>query len=151
MFVYDSMTQGLELLAMRELQEAENLFLNVINDPLTLPEVTKQAKQYLSDIRDCKRGDRTLDFDIYKSLVKKVDVSLDYLDEIISDTYFSHARSYAEIDEKLSSKISSIVSRLKQIKIRDVSARDKLFARLESSSAQLVKKRLKQQKDNAEE
>ncbi len=151
MFVYDSMTQGLELLAMRELQEAENLFLIVINDPLTLPEVTKQAKQYLSDIRDCKRGDRTLDFDIYKSLVKKVDVSLDYLDEIISDTYFSHARSYAEIDEKLSSKISSIVSRLKQIKIRDISARDKLFARLESSSAQLVKKRLKQQKDNAEE
>ncbi len=151
MFVYDSMTQGLELLAMRELQEAENLFLIVINDPLTLPEVTKQAKQYLSDIRDCKRGDRTLDFDIYKSLVKKVDVSLDYLDEIISDTYFSHARSYAEIDEKLSSKISSIVSRLKQIKIRDISARDKLFARLESSSAQLIKKRLKQQKDNAEE
>lgn len=151
MFVYDSMTQGLELLAMRELQEAENLFLIVINDPLTLPEVTKQAKQYLSDIRDCKKGDRTLDFDVYKSLVKKVDVSLDYLDEIISDTYFSHARSYAEIDEKLSSKISSIVSRLKQIKIRDISARDKLFARLESSSAQLVKKRLKQQKDNAEE
>ena len=151
MFVYDSMTQGLELLAMRELQEAENLFLIVINDPLTLPEVTKQAKQYLSDIRDCKKGDRTLDFDVYKSLVKKVDVSLDYLDEIISDTYFSHARSYAEIDEKLSSKISSIVSRLKQIKIRDISARDKLFARLESSGAQLIKKRLKQQKDNAEE
>ncbi len=151
MFVYDSMTQGLELLAMRELQEAENLFLIVINDPLTLPEVTKQAKQYLSDIRDCKKGDRTLDFDVYKSLVKKVDVSLDYLDEIISDTYFSHARSYAEIDEKLSSKISSIVSRLKQIKIRDISARDKLFARLESSSAQLIKKRLKKQKDNAEE
>ena len=151
MFVYDSMAQGLELLAMRELQEAENLFLIVINDPLTLPEVTKQAKQYLSDIRDCKKGDRTLDFDVYKSLVKKVDVSLDYLDEIISDTYFSHARSYAEIDEKLSSKISSIVSRLKQIKVRDISARDKLFARLESSSAQLIKKRLKQQKDNAEE
>ena len=136
---------------MRELQEAENLFLSVINDPYTLPEETKQAKKYLSDIRDCKKGDKTLNFDLYKSLVKKVVISLDYLDELISDTYFSPAHSYSEIDEDLLSKIPSIVSRLKQIKIRDISARDKLFTRLEKGGVRLIKKRLGQQKDNAEE
>ena len=151
MFIYDSMTQGLELLAMRELQEAENLFLSVINDPYTLPEETKQAKKYLSDIRDCKKGDKTLDFDQYKDLVKKVVVSMDYLDELVSDIYFSSAQSYSEIDQELSSKIPSIVSRLKQIKIRDISARDKLFTKFEKGSARLIKKRLGNEKDNGEE
>jgi hypothetical protein len=151
MFIYDSMTQGLELLAMRELQEAENLFLSVINDPYTLPEETKQAKKYLSDIRDCKKGDKTLDFDQYKDLVKKVVVSMDYLDELVSDIYFSSALSYAEIDQELSSKIPSIVSRLKQIKIRDISARDKLFTKFEKGSARLIKKRMGNEKDNGEE
>ena len=142
MFIYDSMTQGLELLAMRELQEAENLFLSVINDPYTLPEETKQAKKYLSDIRDCKKGDKTLDFDLYKDLVKKVIISLDYVDELISDIYFSPAQSYSEIDQELFSAIPSIVSRLKQIKIRDISARDKIFSRFEKGGARLIKKRL---------
>lgn len=149
MFIYDTMTQGLELLAMRELQEAEHLFLSVINDPYTLPEETQQAKKYLSDIRDCKKGDKTLNFDLYKKLVKKVVVSLDYLDELVSDIYFSPARSYSEIDKELSSKIPSIVSRLKQIKIRDISARDKLFAMFEKGGARLIKKRLDNQKDKA--
>jgi hypothetical protein len=151
MFIYDSMTQGLELLAMRELQEAENLFLSVINDPYTLPEETKQAKEYLSDIRDCKKGDKTLNFDLYKDLIKKVVISQDYLDELVADTYFSPACSYSEIDEELSSKIPLIVSRLKQIKIRDISARDKLFARFEKGGARLIKSRLGKQKDNSDE
>jgi hypothetical protein len=151
MFIYDTMTQGLELLAMRELQEAENLFLSVINDPYTLPEEIRQAKKYLSDIRDCKKGDKTLNFDLYKDLVKKVVVSLDYLDELVSDVYFSPAQSYSEIDQELFSKIPSIVSRLKQIKIRDISARDKLFTRFEKGGAQLIKKRLGNKKNEGKD
>jgi len=131
MFIYDSMTQGLELLAMRELQDAENVFLSIINDPYSQPEETKQAKEYLNDIRDCKKGDKTLNFALYKELIKKVVASLDYVDELVADIYFSPAYSYSEIDQELSSKIPSIVSRLKQIKIRDISARDKLFTRFE--------------------
>ena len=47
MFVYDPMTQGIELLAKRELQGAEILFLNVVNDPYSQPEETKRAKIFL--------------------------------------------------------------------------------------------------------
>jgi hypothetical protein len=149
MFIYDSMTQGLELLAMRDLQEAENLFLSVINDPYTLPEETRQAKKYLNDIRDCKKGDRTLNFDLYKDLVKKVVISLDYVDELISDIYFSSTSSYSDIDQELSSNIPSIISRLKQIKIRDISARDELFTRFEKGGIRRIKKRLEVDKDIA--
>ena len=80
MFIYDTMSQGLELLARRELQDAQSLFLSVVNDPYSQPEETKQAKQYLNDISDCKKGDKTLNFDTYKNLVKKVVASLDYVD-----------------------------------------------------------------------
>jgi len=147
MFVYDTMSQGLELLARRELQEAENLFLSVINDPYSQPEETRQAKLYLNDIRDCKKGDKTLDFNIYKGLVKKVVTSLVYVDELIADIYFSPAHSYNEIDQELFSRIPAIVNRLKQIKIRDISARDKLFTGFEKSAARLTRKRLQEKKD----
>lgn len=148
MFIYDIMSQGLELLARRELQEAENLFLSVVNDPYSQPEETKQAKQYLNDIRDCKKGDKTLNFDLYKDLVKKVVVRLDYVDDLIADIYFSPARSYAEIDQELFSRIPAIVNRLKQIKIGDISARDKLFAGFEKKGARLIRKRLQEEEDN---
>ena len=46
MFVYDSMTQGIKLLAKRELESAEILFLNVVNDPYSQPEETKRAKNF---------------------------------------------------------------------------------------------------------
>jgi hypothetical protein len=144
MFIYDTMSQGLELLARRELQDAENLFLSVINDPYSQPEETRQAKQYLNDIRDCKKGDKTLDFDIYKGLVV---ASLVYVDELIADIYFSSTHSYSEIDQELFSKIPAIVNRVKQIKIRDISARDKLFAGFEKSAARLIRKRLQEKKD----
>ena len=49
MFFYDSITQGLELLAKRELQSAEIIFLNVINDPFSQPEETKRAKTFLNE------------------------------------------------------------------------------------------------------
>ena len=60
MFVYDSIAQGLELLAKRELQGAESQFLNVINDPFSQPEETKRAKVFLNDIRDCQKGNKNL-------------------------------------------------------------------------------------------
>ncbi len=150
MFIYDSMTQGLELLARRELQDAENLFLSVINDPYSRPEESKRAKEFLSDIRDCKKGDKTLDFDMYKELIKKDVTSLHYVNELVADTYFSLASSYSEIDQELFSKIPSIVSRLKQIKIRDISARDKLFAGFEKDCARLIHKRLEEKKGGVE-
>jgi hypothetical protein len=150
MFIYDSMTQGLELLANRELQEAENLFLKVITDPYGRPEETKQAKEYLSDIRDCKKGDKTLDFDIYKELVKQVVISFDYVDELLADIYFSPSSSYAEIDEELATRIPSIVSRLKQIKIRDISVRDKLFECFEKDGAKMIHERLQESRANDE-
>ena len=89
MFIYNSMIQGLELLAQRELQSAEGLFLNVINDPHSQPEETKRARIYLNDIRACQTGNKNLDFDVYKKLVKNVLVSLDYIDDLLSEVYFS--------------------------------------------------------------
>ncbi len=150
MFIYDTMSQGLELLARRELQDAENMFLSVINDPYSQPEETRQAKKYLNDIRDCKKGDKTLNFDLYKNLIKKVSTSLDYIDDLIADVYCSPARSYTEIDQELFSRIPAIVNRLKQIKIRDISARDKLFAGLEKSGSRLIRKRLQEKKGENE-
>ena len=121
MFIYDTMSQGLELLARRELQDAENLFLNVINDPYSQPQEIKQAKQYLNDIRDCEKGDKTLNFELYRDLVKKVVVSMGYVDELLADIYFLPISSYAEIQQELFSRIPAIVNRLKQIKIIDIS------------------------------
>ena len=146
MFIYDSMTQGLELLAKRELQSAESLFLNVINDPYSQPEETKRARTFLNDIRACQTGSKNLDFSLYKKLIKKVTVSLDYLDDLLSDVYFSDASSYEAIDHELSSKTPSLISRLKQIKISDISGRDKLFVKMEKSGLSCVKKRLREVK-----
>jgi len=146
MFIYDSMTQGLELLARRELQSAESLFLNVINDPYSQPEETKRARTFLNDIRACQTGSKNLDFSLYKKLIKKVTVSLDYVDDLLSDVYFSDASSYEAIDHELSSKTPSLISRLKQIKISDISGRDKLFVKMEKSGLSCVKKRLREVK-----
>jgi hypothetical protein len=146
MFIYDSMTEGLELLARRELQSAESLFLNVINDPYSQPEEIKRARTYLNDIRACQTGSKNLDFGIYKKLIKKVTVSLDYVDDLLSDVYFSEASSYQAIDYELSFKIPSIISRLKQIKISDISGRDKLFDRMEKSGLSYIKKNLTEAK-----
>ena len=146
MFIYDSMTQGLELLARRELQSAESLFLNIINDPHSQLEEMKRARIYLNDIRDCQTGNKNLDFDEYKKLVKKVVVSLDYIDDLLSEVYFSDASSYEELGRQFSSKIPSLISRLKKIKISDISERDKLFQKIEKNGLQRVKKRLKEKK-----
>jgi len=138
------MIQGLELLARRELQGAESLFLNVINDPHSQLEETKKARIYLNDIRSCQTGNKNLNFDEYKKLVKKVVVSLDYIDDLLSEVYFSDASSYEELDRQFSSKIPSLISQLKKIKISDISERDKLFQKIEKNGLQRVKKRLKE-------
>ena len=144
MFVYDPMTQGIELLAQRELQSAEILFLNVVNDPYSQPEETKRAKNFLNEIRACQKGDKKLDFEVYKKLVKKSIVSLDYVDELLSEVYFSGAISYQDFDLQFASKIPTLVSRLKQIKISDISGRDNLFKKMEKSGLRRVKKELKE-------
>ena len=144
MFVYDSMTQGIKLLAQRELQSAEILFLNVVNDPYSQPEETKRAKKFLNEIRACQKGDMKLDFEVYKKLVKKSIVSLDYVDELLSEVYFSGAISYQDFDLQFSSKIPTLVSRLKQIKISDISGRDNLFKKMEKSGLRRIKKELKE-------
>jgi len=144
MFIYDSMIQGLELLARRELQGAESLFLNVINDPHSQLEETKKARIYLNDIRSCQTGNKNLNFNEYKKLVKKVVVSLDYIDDLLSEVYFSDESSYEELDRQFSSKIPSLISRLKKIKISDISERDKLFKKIEKNGLQRIKKRLKE-------
>ena len=144
MFVYDSMTQGLECLAKRELQSAESLFLNVVNDPHSQPEETKRAKIFLNDIRACQKGDRKLDFGQYKKLVKKGVVSLDYVDDLLSEVYFSDAISYKDFDLQFLSKTPTLISRLKKIKISDISGRDKLFKKIEKNGLKLIKKQLKE-------
>ena len=146
MFIYDSMTQGLELLSKRELQGAESLFLNVINDPHSQPEETKKARTFLNDIRACQTGKKNLNFDLYKKLVKKVVVSLSFADELLSEIYFSDASSYEELDQQFAAKIPSLISRLKQIKISDISGRDKLFEKMEKNGLKGIKKRLREQK-----
>ena len=64
----------------------------------------KRARIYLNDIRDWQTGNKNLDFDEYKKLVKKVVVSLDYIDDLLSEVYFSDASSYEELGRQLSSK-----------------------------------------------
>lgn len=150
MFIYDSMTQGLELLAKRELQSAESLFLNVINDPYSQPEEIKRAKTFLNDIRACQTGVKSLDFEAYKKLVKKAAVSLDYIDDLLSEIYFSKAVSYKDFNRQFLEKIPSLVSRLKQIKISDVSGRDRLFEKMEKNGLQRVKKELKEKNKRSE-
>ena len=79
-----------------------------------------------------------------KKLVKKSIVSLDYVDELLSEVYFSGAISYQDFDLQFSSKIPTLVSRLKQIKISDISGRDNLFKKMEKSGLRRVKKELKE-------
>ncbi|NIQ03585.1 MAG: hypothetical protein GWM98_27275 [Nitrospinaceae bacterium] len=142
MFVFDPLTQGLELLANRELQKAETLFLKVINDPYVQSEDLARARTYLNDIRSCQTGIKTLDFDQYKTLSRKPAVSLDKIDDVLASVYFSACRTYAEFDREITAQTHSIVSRLKQIKIRDIGARDELFRKIEKSGIRVIKNEL---------
>ena len=88
MFIFDPLTQGLELLSQRELQMAEHLFLKIINDPYSQREELKQARNYLNDIRACQTGAKTLNFDSYKKLANTSDISLDKTIQLLREIYF---------------------------------------------------------------
>lgn len=142
MFVSDPLSQGLEFLAQRELQRAERLFLHIVNDPYAQADDLKLARKYLNDIRACQSGNRNLDFDFYKNLVRKTKVSFGVLDEFLMDLYFSPLATYDEFDRKLSVKIPMLIGRLKQIKIKDIISRDQLFEEIEKNAEQAIKKKI---------
>ena len=148
MFVFDPLNQGLELLAKRDLQNAESLFLKVINDPYVQTEDLDRARTYLNDIRSCQTGSKTLDFNQYKKLSRKTIVSLDVVDNLLSSIYFSPSKTYAEFDREIQEKSHAIISRLKQIKIRDIGVRDELFQKIEKIGLQSIKKKLFAGKSN---
>jgi hypothetical protein len=148
MFVFDPLNQGLELLAKRDLQNAESLFLKVINDPYVQTDDLDRARTYLNDIRSCQTGNKILDFSQYKKLSRKTIVSLDMADDLLSSIYFSPSQTYADIDREIQEKSHTIISRLKQIKIRDIGARDELFQKIEKSGLQSIKKKLSAGKSN---
>ncbi|MBI5428340.1 MAG: hypothetical protein HZA02_08715 [Nitrospinae bacterium] len=143
MFVFDPLTQGLELLAQRELQRAERLFLRIINDPYAQSEDLELARKYLNDIRSCQSGAKSLDFDFYKKLARRPTVSLDSVHELLISVYFSPISAYHEFDQEISARVASVISRLKQIKIRDIIARDELFDSLEKETARHIKEKLR--------
>jgi hypothetical protein len=142
MFVFDPLNQGLELLAKRDLQNAESLFLKVINDPYVQTDDLNRARTYLNDIRSCQTGNKILDFSQYKKLFRKTIVSLDMVDDLLSSIYFSPSQTYADFDREIQEKAHSIISRLKKIKIRDIGARDDLFQKIEKNGLQSIKKKL---------
>ena len=148
MFVFDPLNQGLELLAKRDLQNAESLFLKVINDPYVQTEDLDRARTYLNDIRSCQTGNKTLDFNQYKKLSRKTIVSLDVVDDLLSSIYFSPSKTYAEFDREIQEKSHAIISRLKQIKIRDIGVRDELFQKIEKIGLQSIKKKISAGKSN---
>lgn len=151
MFVFDPLNQGLELLAKRDLQNAESLFLKVINDPYVQSEDLNLARTYLNDIRSCQTGNKVLDFSQYKKLSRKTIVSMDMVDDLLSTIYFSPSYTYADFDREIQEKSHSIISRLKQIKIRDIGARDELFQKIEKSGMQFIKKQMSAGKSNGRE
>ncbi len=150
MFVFDPMTQGLELLAQRDLQRAEYLFLRIINDPYAQREELKKARSFLKDIRACQTGDKILDFDLYRQLAKKTDVSLENVNGLLEELYFLPIQTYREIDEALNERIPDVISRLKQLKIRDIVARDELFEKIEQVGVQKIKSRIQDAAEGGE-
>ncbi len=149
MFVFDPLVQGLELLAQRELQGAEYLFLRVINDPYAQSEELQQARKYLRDIRLCQSGEEIPDFDQYKKIAKKTSPSLIEVNEFLKEIYFSDCEEYADFDQYLETCIPRVIGKLKQIKIRDVIARDQLFESIEASARKFIKKNLNECSDEA--
>jgi len=150
MFIFDPLTQGLELLSQRELQLAEHLFLKIINDPYSQREELKQARTYLNDIRACQTGAKTLNFDSYKKLAGTCDISLDKITELIQEIYFLPISTYQEFDEAIAKRVPDGISRLKQVKIRDIVARDEFFSQIERDGVRSVKKMLKEINANKE-
>jgi len=144
MFVFNPLTQGLELLAQRELQKAEHLFLQVINDPYSQSEELSQARHLLKDIRSCENGYQTLDFERYHKLALSTTVSLDKVTGMLRDVYFLPVRGYEEIGQTLAEKIPEVINRLKQVKIRDILARDEFLAQMENEAVACIQDRIRE-------
>jgi hypothetical protein len=144
MFIFDPLTQGLELLAQRELQMAEHLFLKIVNDPYSQREELKQARTYLNDIRACQTGTKTLNFDSYKKLADTSDFSLNNITELLREIYFLPINTFLEFDETIAERVPGVISRLKQVKIRDILARDEFFAQVERDGVHSIKNKLKE-------
>ena len=148
MFSYDPINDGLKFLASRDLEKAENMFLRVMNDPYAQQDELSKARKYLNDIRACQSGAATLDFDRYKKITKNKSDSLDAINEILAKIYFSPVNGYNGIWEAIEKEVSLIISRLKQVKIRDVVDRDKLYAQIEKKGVLAIKNRLKNKERN---
>ncbi|MCH2390516.1 MAG: hypothetical protein MK234_07510 [Nitrospinales bacterium] len=148
MFSYDPINDGLKFLASRDLEKAENMFLRVMNDPYARQDELSKARKYLNDIRACQSGVATLDFDRYKKITKNKSDSLDAINEILAKIYFSPVNGYNGIWEAIEKEVSLIISRLKQVKIRDVVDRDKLYAQIEKKGVLAIKNRLKNKERN---
>ena len=148
MFSYDPINDGLKLLASRDLEKAENMFLRVMNDPYAQQDELSKARKYLNDIRACQSGAATLDFDRYKKITKNKSDSLDAINEILAKIYFSPINGYNEIWEAIEKEVPLIIGRLKQVKIRDAVHRDKLYAQIEKKSVLIIKNRLKKKERN---
>ncbi|KMP12098.1 hypothetical protein UZ36_02045 [Candidatus Nitromaritima sp. SCGC AAA799-C22] len=142
MFVFDPINQGLEFLARRDLEKAESMFLRIINDPYAQHSELSDARTYLNDIRACQSGSTMLDFDRYKKLTKKTSLSLEAIDELLGEIYFSPMQSYRQFDEALTERIPDVINRLKQLKVRDIVARDNLFEKMETNGVRWVKQEL---------
>ncbi len=145
MFVFDPLSQGLELLAQRDLQRAEALFLRVINDPFVQEDELQQARSYLNDIRSCQAGTKDLDFDQYGQLSKKTTPSLEPIYRLLTELYFSKAKTFPEITKVIAESVPKVINRLKQVKIRDILARDALFQKMEKNGLKAIKERIKEE------
>jgi hypothetical protein len=151
MFIFDPLIQGLELLSNRELQMAEHLFLKIINDPYSQREELKKARNYLNDIRACQTGAKILNFDSYKKLASTNDISLDKITQLLQEIYFLPINTYQEFDEAIAERIPDGVSRLKQVKIRDIVARDEFFAQIEKDGVLSIKNKLQEMNNGEDE
>lgn len=142
MFVFNPLTKGLELLAHRDLQRAEALFLKVINDPYVQSEDLGHARIYLNDVRSCQTGEKKLDFSRYGAIARKSSLSIDSVYEILAAIYFSSCQTFSEFDAEIETQAVKVISRLKQVKIRDIIARDHLFQKIEKIGLQRVHEKI---------
>ncbi len=123
---------------------AEQLFLTIINDPYSQREELKKARNYLNDIRACQTGTKTLNFESYKKLAINNDTSLDTITRSLQEIYFLPIESYQEFDDAIAQRVPDLISRLKQIKIRDILARDELFSQIEKNGIRAIKNKLEE-------
>jgi hypothetical protein len=150
MFSYDPINDGLQFLASRDLEKAENMFLKVMNDPYAQQDELSRARKYLNDIRACQSGLATLNFAKYKKIKKKPSDSLYAINEILIKVYFSPAVKYNEIWITIEKEVSRIISKLKQIKIKDIADRERFFSQIEKKGILAIKKKSKIKEQNSE-